>query len=228
MILERKFRVPRCWSNQELLKMAHLFQGSIANVSGWMDADKEGKKYKDYFTRASEYWITNYKPEARGFQGNQTNEIYLDLAAPLEQELKGRFDVVFNHTVLEHVFKIETAFTNLCSMSKDVVVIVVPFLQEQHGAYGDYWRFTPQAVEKLFSENGLTTLYMNFNDSANASIYLFAVGARCPERWDSIVGMPGNQRKQIATINLGTKLFKVSWFERTVIKLFKILRLSDL
>ena len=95
--MDKKFRVPRVWSNRELEKFGHLFSGKGVNVSGWKDIDKEGKKYRDYFSNISEYWITNYKSEARGFQGNQENEIFLDLEEDLDESMHGKFDVVFNH-----------------------------------------------------------------------------------------------------------------------------------
>ena len=41
-LIDRKFRVPRIWSNKELKKFASLFSGEIINVSGWMDNDKQG------------------------------------------------------------------------------------------------------------------------------------------------------------------------------------------
>ena len=64
----------------------------------------------------------------------------MDLAVPLPVELENQFDVVFNHTTLEHIFDIFTAFQNLCRLTKDILIIVVPFLQEQHENFGDYWR----------------------------------------------------------------------------------------
>lgn len=78
---------------------------------------------------------------------------FLDLAAEdINQELIGKYDVVFNHTTLEHIFKVEKASQNLCLMSKDIVIVIVPFLQEQHAEYGDYWRFTPLTIKKYLKK----------------------------------------------------------------------------
>lgn len=101
--IDRKFRVPRIWSNKELKKFASLFSGKIINVSGWMDDDKQGNKYSDYFVKKNEYCISNYKTEARGYQGDLKDEIFLDLEDNLDKSLKNKFDVVFNHTVLEYI-----------------------------------------------------------------------------------------------------------------------------
>ena len=91
--MDRKFRLPRVWSNRELKKFAHLFEGDVVNVSGWQDKDKEGDEYRNYFTKKRSYTITNYKTEARGFQG-RVGEIFLDLEQDLPEDLKGKFDVV--------------------------------------------------------------------------------------------------------------------------------------
>jgi len=117
VFVDRKYRLPRIWSNQELKKFAHLFSGEIVNVSAWEDKDKEGGHYKNYFINANKYYLTNYKTKARGFQGYE-NEFYLDLKKDLDKSLINRFDVVFNHTALEHIYDIRKAFRNLCLLSK--------------------------------------------------------------------------------------------------------------
>jgi len=181
---DRKFRIARIWSNRELEKISLLLTGRIINVSAWKDADKQGRFYKQYFPKADSYSISNYVTEARGFQGNK-NEIFLDLTDNLDASLKEKFDVVFNHTCLEHIFEVFTAFDNLCALSKDLVIVIVPHLQEAHGNYGDYWRFTPESVAELFRKSGLETVYLNFNDHPRSSVYIFAIATRYPERWES-------------------------------------------
>lgn len=179
---DRVHRLPRLWSNQELRKVAHLFTGKVVNVSGWKDVDKEGSHYRDYFTNATDYLITNFETDARGFQGFE-NEIFLDLEQPLPDELKQQFDVVFNHTTLEHIFQINTAFNNLCAMSSDIVILIVPFLQQYHTEYGDYWRLSPLAIKRLFEENGFTLVYQSFNRHRMSSVYTFSIATRQPDKW---------------------------------------------
>jgi len=178
----RVSKAPRFWSNRELRRYAKLFRGDVVNVSGWRDEDKEGGRYRDYFTGATSYSITNYKAEARGLQGTP-GEIFLDLEQPLVSDLAGRFDVVFNHTVLEHVYECRVAFANLCKMSRDIVIVVVPFLQPYHSDYGDFWRFTPLALQRMYAENNFALLTCSFNEQWVTSVYMFAIGARHPERW---------------------------------------------
>lgn len=202
-----RFRIPRIWSNQELKKIAHLFNGDIINVSAWQDKDKEGSYYKDYFSNAWSYSMSNYKTDARGYQGME-NEIFLDLTADLKEELRGRYDVVFNHTTLEHIFEVDKAFSNLCAMTRDIVITVVPFMQEQHGDYGDYWRFTPLCLKKMFLKNGMEMIYCTFNTEPNTSVYVLAIGAKNPVKWiDRIpriikLGLGKPQKKEVAGYNL--------------------------
>lgn len=180
--IDRKYYLPRFWSNQELRKFAPLFGGEIVNVSGWQDLDKEGNTYQSYFVNANNYYITNYKSDARGFQG-YPNEIFLDLEKELPIEVIDKFDVVFNHTVLEHIFDVNTAFKNLCLMSKDIVILVVPFLQQMHANYGDYWRFTPLSIKKMFEQKEMSILYLSFNSHQNASVYILTIATKHPAKW---------------------------------------------
>lgn len=208
--IDRKFRLARIWSNDELKKFANLFEGRIINVSAGENIDKEGKTYDQYFINATEFWLSNYSPGSfRGYEG-RTNEYLIDLEKPLSEELKEQFDVVFNHTTLEHVFDIFTAFKNLCELSKDVVILVVPFAQEQHEApdFYDYWRFTPTCIRELFQRNGLTVVYEASNNDFNAGTYLFTIAVKNPEKWSNI--FPNTKSERNAASWIGTEQKKNS------------------
>ncbi len=186
--INRQAKLARLWSNQELRKVAKLFPGNIVNVSASDDGDKEGGYYGDYFEAKTSYTITNYTGD-RGYQ-SRDNEILLDITSDLPEELKSKFDVVFNHTMLEHVFDIFTAFKNLCELSKDVVILVVPFAQYQHAvgkSFEDYWRFTPTAIQELFQRNNFQVIYESESPYEDAAIYLFFVASRYPEKWEDII-----------------------------------------
>jgi hypothetical protein len=178
------YRLARAWSNDELLKFSGIFGGNILNVSAANDSTKCGDTYQAFFSKADTYTISNYS-----LQGMEKyNEFFLDLEKPLDKSLFGSADVVFNHTTLEHIFNVTTAFQSLCLLSKDVVIVVVPFLQKMHGrgAYNDYWRFTPELMKRLYQENGLTLRYCSDNCTPYASTYLFCIGYRDP-KWDSFI-----------------------------------------
>ena len=176
------FTLARRWSNAELRRIGPLFTGRVVNVSAWEDRDKEVGVYRDYFPKAASYRRTNYGTSQGVVEGAQ-DEMFLDLTAPLADDRRGSFDVVFNHTTLEHVFDMRTAFSTLCALSSDVVIVVVPWLQPLHADYGDYWRFSPQAVVRLFEAEGMTPLSVTWNTDPRASVYVMGVASRRPERW---------------------------------------------
>jgi hypothetical protein len=201
MRVDRQFRIARIWSNREIERLAPLFTGEVVNVSAWDDRDKEGGHYKDYFSNASRYFYTNYKG-VRGYQ-EQKDEYYVDLADDLPQELHRRFDVVFNHTTLEHIYDVRKAFKNLCDMTKDTVILVAPFSQVQHEteSYEDYWRFTPSCLRAMFKENGLEVIYESESKHRKAAIYLLFVASRDPEKWKERV--PTSQPIKEAGMSIG-------------------------
>jgi len=180
-----KFRKPRVWSNDELKKIGHVFSGSIINVSGKVDSDKDGGLYKAYFPHAKEYFISNYNP---GHSDRSTKkwDFDINLDEDIPSEFRERFDVVFNHTTLEHIFDMPKAFKNLCMLSKDIVIVVVPFMQQMHwgASYKDYWRFTPYALKEMFEREKMKLVYISGNNGRRESIYVFAVGSKNPKAWE--------------------------------------------
>jgi len=172
-----KFRAARIWSNGELMQFSNLFMGTICNVSGAGDADKEGRYYRNYFINSSKYLITNLHKD-------EQTDFVLDLEVELHKDLVGICDCVFNHTVLEHVYECRRGFANLCTISRDVVIVVVPYIQQIHGGgYKDFWRFTPDTMQHMYDENGLKLRYCSANGAERTSIYLFCIGYRDP-KWD--------------------------------------------
>jgi len=217
IVTDRKYRLPRKWSNKELKKVAHIFIGDIVNISACEDKDKEGGYYKGYFVNAKNYFLTNYST----IQGRkaQDNEIFLDLSKDIPANLQHRFDVVFNHTTLEHIFDVRRAFKNICSISKDIVILVVPFAQEQHesGAWKDYWRFTPSCVREMFNENNMKVIYEAESRFRNSGIYLFFIASRYPEKWQDKI--PKHTGIKIAGKWIGSsllpKLYRIIFREKS-------------
>ena len=184
-------RDARIWSNRELHKFAPFCQGSVINVSGWEDKDKEGRTYGEYFSGADSYTVSNYE----GWRGSNTqSDLIIDLEEPPAQDLVGAFDVVFNHTTLEHIFDIHLAFRILCDLSKDLVIIVVPFVQHLHGPEdGDFWRPSPYALRRMFARNNMEILYESAGPENKPLRYLFYVASKNPGKWTgTFPKSPGN------------------------------------
>ena len=189
-------RMPRAWSNRELKMIGISLSGSVLNCSGWCDEDKQGGYYQDYFPRATEYHVS--MREIRIFEGEDKSisrrpDIAIDLEHPISTLMVGQYDIVFCHTVLEHVFDIFTAFENLAALSRDVVIVVVPWCQRVHeshssnDSYCDYWRIAPSTLKHLFEKNGLSLIYINGNLDFHASTYYLAVGSKQPDCHKDII-----------------------------------------
>lgn len=171
----------------ELRTFSHLFAGDVLNVSAWRDQDKEGDHYRDYFPNSSTYTISNYDGW-RGVEDQVADALVIDLTEPLPQNLRKAFDVVFNHTTLEHIFRVEKAFRNLCALSRDVVILVVPFLQHLHGPEGDdFWRFSPYSIRGLYQDSGFNVLYESAGPPNDKTKYLFSIASCKPGKWGAIV-----------------------------------------
>lgn len=180
----RDYIRPRQWSNAELRRLAPMFKGATINVSGWLDEDKLGGFYRQYFPNASSYIVSNYSGARGKAEGDAS--IFLDLEGDLPVEQAGKYQIVFNHTTLEHVYDIRRAVANLCALSNDAVILVTPFLQNVHfveGSFGDYWRPTPMCLTRMLAENGFTTIYQSCNDNPWYTVYLFTIAARNPANY---------------------------------------------
>jgi hypothetical protein len=227
LAVERQFRLARIWSNDELRAIAPLFSGAIVNASAGTDEDKEGSRYREYFPGASSYETTNYRPGAfRGYTGTE-GEHLLDLCDDVPEVLAGRFDVVFNHTVLEHVFDVQKAFSSVCALSRDIVIVVVPFAQVQHETpgYEDFWRFTPTCIRRLFELNGLTVVYESASPFPDSAVYLFAVATRHPDRWQGRMPQHGPLSSVGDWIGKGVPGAQgASWLRRLASRLGKLWR----
>lgn len=201
---------PRAWSNRELRKLGPLFTGSVLNVSAMKDGDKEGGFYKAYFPNAKSYTITNYGQEI-GLSGN-VDEKQLDISIPYDGSI-GMYDVVFAHTVLEHVYPCDISIKNLCSLCKETLIIVSPFLQGMHGKdgfYCDYYRFTPRLFEKKLQEYGFTTIYSNWNDDHPLlNVYIIHIATRFPAKYENLIHQPRKLRMQ--TDSPGLVYSKMLW-----------------
>jgi hypothetical protein len=182
--LDPAYRKPRFWSNLVLKTVCTQFSGSGLNCSGWADEDKFGGHYRDYFPNLREYSVSNLGGGSQeGMYSEIADSIDIDLEAELGPELVGRFDVVLSHTVLEHVFDLRAACRNLSALTRDALIVVVPWMQEIHtgeGEYGDYWRFSPAALTKLFEPHGLKACYHIGTDIPGSSCYFISVLLRQP------------------------------------------------
>jgi hypothetical protein len=172
---------PRVWSNRQIEAVAAAVSGDVVHVSAWRDDDKEGRRYRDYFGQARSYATTN----VGGLRGEgAADSILLDLAEPLDPSLRGRFDLVFNHTTLEHVYALDTAIANLCALSRSDLLLVVPFMQVEHWerpSYGDFWRIGAHGLRQACIAHGFEVLSLTSNHNPAWPIYYCLHARRLPD-----------------------------------------------
>ncbi len=173
------FRSPRHWSNIILKEISPLFTGKILNVSANYDEDKEGLKYREYFTSAAHYELSNYQEVP---DSGLPSDCQLNLNDPNGASLLAKYDTTLCHTVLEHVYDIKTALANIANLTKSFTIIVVPFLQVHHTSYGDYWRFSHEGINGLLSEQGFVPCFTSWNAGSN-SIYILTVAVKNKENY---------------------------------------------
>lgn len=185
LITSHREWIPRIWSNREIQRFGPLFTGDVINVSAWKDSDKDGGHYREYFPNAASYTISNYGEGREGSSGLAEEKI-LDLSKPYTGSI-GQYDLVFSHTVIEHIYPSSLAFENLCQLSRDCIITVVPFIQQLHGyedGYSDYYRYSPFALQESFQKHGFETLYTSWNsDHPLMNVYIFHVASKKPNKY---------------------------------------------
>lgn len=84
-----------------------------------------------------------------------------DLCEP-PQEIPGPFDLVICEQVLEHVVDPLAAVSTLRRLCKPDghVFVSTPFLVRLHDYPGDYWRFTPDGLDRLLRCQGLEPVWV--------------------------------------------------------------------
>jgi SAM-dependent methyltransferase len=170
---------PRPWSNSELRLVAPHLGGSVLNISGWKDMDKEGGFYRNYFSGCSNYRVSNV-PGASGATGSE-DELHIDLEIELDPKLTDSFDVSYCHTVLEHVRDPLRALDNIAKLTRRYLILVVPFVQVEHyalGSFSDYFRFTPIGLTEHLSERGFEPIRVTTNRNPVFATYVFYFGVK--------------------------------------------------
>jgi hypothetical protein len=162
---------PRRWSNQVIARVAPSVTGDVVHVSAWRDEDKSGRTYREYFAGARSYTTTN----VGGLRGEGAqDDLHLDLTKPLDEHLRGAFDLVFNHTTLEHVQDVDVALENLFAMTRSEILLVVPFMQVEHWespSFGDYRRFTEHGLVQACLDHGFEIIELTSNHNPVWPIY---------------------------------------------------------
>ena len=175
----------RSWSNSRLRFIAESlprFENAL-NVSGNLDSDKEGHLYQYYF-KTEKYNISSYSNDKS--YSNPQNQIIIDLdedKSKIAKEHFQKYDLVFNHTVLEHVKNPFQAFSNLEYLlaPNGILISVVPFIYKFHYSnedFGDFWRYTPHTIDLLHKHSNLFINLLEVGPLKGHEKYLISVASR--------------------------------------------------
>jgi hypothetical protein len=175
----------RSWSNDRLRFIAKSLPNfkNALNISGNFDSDKQGEVYQNYF-KAEKYIISSYVGDKTYSNPSKLFELDLDDdISKVASEHSKNYDLVFNHTVLEHVKNPFQAFANLENLlaPNGILISVVPFIYKFHysnGDFGDYWRFTPHTIDLLHKQSNLYVKLLEVGPSKGYEKYLISVATK--------------------------------------------------
>ena len=170
----------RTYSNACLKRILPLLNvTSVLNVSGWDDGDKEGGQYSDYFSQKVNKYEVSYFENDYLRSDTDLSKMVINLE-DINYQAGEKFELVFSHTVLEHVFDQQNAFRIMCGLAEKYVVGVVPMINVLHWeeTYEDYWRFTPHGIRKLFENNKFKLVHLEIGPRLSISQYIIFIGAR--------------------------------------------------
>lgn len=178
----------RNWSNKILKELAESlprFENAI-NVSGFLDSDKAEGKYRSYFD-TNNYEISKFTGD--NLQSNPNSKIFIDLDSDVSKLNKthlDKYNLVFSHTVLEHVKNPFNAFKIFSAIMapNSILINVVPFIYKFHFSknnYGDYWRYTPHGLEELHKNADLIMNEIRIGPRNSFEKYIISVGSNNQE-----------------------------------------------
>jgi len=131
----------RTLSDALLRKWGPGVTGDVLSIGSAEDRDGTGRRYRDYFPRASSYTTSEVTPGA---------DLVLDVRA-MPQVADAAYDAVFCSGVLEHVDDCHAAVRECYRILRPggVFLVGVPFQQQLHCVPQDFWRFTEYGVRYL-------------------------------------------------------------------------------
>lgn len=115
--------------------------GDVLSIGSGGDIDKQGRHYRDYFTKASKYVTSDVVPGC---------DLVVDVR-DMREIPSASFDAVFCSGVLEHVDDCHKAVREIWRVLKadGLLLVGVPFKQPNHRAPNDFWRFTGDGLRYL-------------------------------------------------------------------------------
>ncbi len=134
--------VIRAYYNAQLKK--DTLVGSVIDVGGGKNAD-----YLSFMPRAEGVRLETFDLKAGAV---------IDFESDTLPATTGAYDTVLFLNVMEHIYNHKHILSEVYRITKPggQLIGVVPFLMWYHPDYKDYFRYTHEALERIFSECGIT------------------------------------------------------------------------
>jgi len=134
--------VVRAYYNARLKK--DTLVGSVIDVGGGKNAD-----YLSFMPRQGEVHFETFDLKAGA---------KIDFETDTLPAATGAYDTVLFLNVMEHIYNHKHILSEVYRITKPggQLIGVVPFLMWYHPDYKDYFRYTHEALERIFSECGIT------------------------------------------------------------------------
>jgi len=140
--------VARIESNTWLAPRTAEITGAVLSIGSMDDKDGQGRRYRQYFVKASSYTTSEHIP----YPGC---DLVVDVRN-MPQIATGTYDCVYCSGVLEHVDDYEAGMREIARILKPggTLLLGLPFRQALHLAPTDYWRFTEFGIRVLLERHG--------------------------------------------------------------------------
>jgi len=138
----------RIESNTWLAARTAEIAGTVLSIGSMDDKDGQGRRYREYFAKASSYTTSEHIP----YPGC---DLVIDVRN-MPQIADATYDCVFCSGVLEHVDDYEAGMREITRILKPrgTLLLGLPFRQTLHLAPTDYWRFTEFGIRVLLDRHG--------------------------------------------------------------------------
>jgi SAM-dependent methyltransferase len=137
----------RVESNRWLQSQCRDIVGTVLSIGSGDDNDGEGRKYRDYFPRATSLTTSEVVPM-------EGCDLVIDVRS-MPEIADASYDCVYCSGVLEHVDEFRKGFDEITRILKPggILLLGLPFRQAIHMPPQDFWRFTEYGIKYLLKDS---------------------------------------------------------------------------
>lgn len=148
------------WRGKDLYRILMNEECSRETIRGKVLDVGSGKTLASYHRFLKQEPNTKIEYLDLGFDQTAAGGQPIDLEKDFLPHASGSVDTVLLFNVLEHLYNYRLVLTEIKRVLKSGgdFIGVVPFLVSYHPDPHDYWRYTPETLQKIFMEVGFTNI----------------------------------------------------------------------